>query len=273
MHPVLRFVDCYVLPPGRAIHALERVAAMATALGLSALAARAQAAIAEFRQFKTMHTRWRTSREGLYGEASSALDAWLDRALSSVDNYLEGQVTLFPADHPRSVAASVVRPALFPEGVQAITRQSYVQQRVDVDDMLAVFASPELAPARAELPELTPMMAHVADLNVQYGASIDDYDRDRPSQETLRAVQERAHTMLLEIIVSILAAYVEAAPELREPLAALLEPIERQNEAVRATRRRRQPPSDIDPGTGIELPGDDLPVELPGSPDPAAPTA
>jgi hypothetical protein len=70
-----------------------------------------------------------------------------------------------------------------------------------------------------------------------------------PSSLTATAL---AHTLLLETVVLILAEHLESEPELREPVAALLQPIERQKEAVRATRRCR-PPSDIDPGTGIEV--------------------
>jgi hypothetical protein len=264
MVPVVRFVDCYVLPPGRGIHALERVVAMATALGLTRVAARAQAGIAEYRKVKDLQIRLRTIRPGLYGEGTSEIDTLLDRCLTSVDSYLDSQITLLPADHVRAVAAGAIRPALFPEGVQAITRQSYVQQRVDVDHMIATFESPSLAPARVDLPDLTHMMAHVAELNRKYAESIDAYDRGRPSPEALRAAQDLAHTMLLETVVLILAEHLESAPELRDSVAALLEPIERQNEAVRATRRRRRPPTDIDPGTGIEVPEDGVPAAQPG---------
>lgn len=260
--PVSRFVSCYVLPPGRGIHALERVVADATALGLERIAARATAAIAAYGQVRDMQIRLHLSRPGAYGPDAVELDNWLDRSLTSVDGYLESQIALFPPDHARAVAASAMRPALFPEGVQTITRQSFVQQRVDVDRMVAAFESEELAPARAELPDLTPMMGQVAELNRRYGESIDAYDRERPSRETLRVAQDGAHTLLLETIVLILAQYIDSAPEARDAVAALLEPIERQNEAVRATRRRRRPPTDIDPDTGVELPEDELPAEL-----------
>jgi hypothetical protein len=267
--PISRFVNCYVLPPGRAIHALERVVALAKALGLTKVAARAEAAIAEYRQGKGLQLRLRISRPGLYGADTAEIDAWLDRGLTSIDSYFDSQIALFPADHARVVAASAMKKALFPQGVQAITRQSFVQQRVDVDELIVAFESPDLATARAELPDLTPMMAHVAELNRQYGASIEAYDRARPTRESLREVLERAHTMLLETVVLILAEHVEGAPAVRDQVAMLLEPIERQNEAVRATRRRRQQPIDIDPDTGIELPDDEPPAELPGGDAPA----
>lgn len=265
--PARRFVDCYILPPGRGIHALEQVAEPATVLGLHGVAGRAQAAMVEYHRVRDMQILLRTGSTALYGADTTEMDAWLDRCLSSVDGYLDGQIALFPADHPRSVAAVAIRRVLFPEGVQGITRQPYVQQRVEVDRMVARFESPELAPARAELPDLTPMMEHVAELNARYGESIEAYDRERPSHDAVRAAQELAHGLLLETIVLILAAHIDSEPEMRDQVAALLEPIARQNDAVRASRRRRRQPSDIDPGTGIELPEDGDPVEQPGLPE------
>jgi hypothetical protein len=131
-----------------------------------------------------------------------------------------------------------------------------VQQRVDVDLMLVTYMEAPLAPARAELPDLDVMMARVSEINQQYGASIDDYDRSRPRTEELREAQKLGQTLLAETVVLIAARHILASPEQQPAVAALLEPILRQNEAIRATRRRRRKPRDIDPGTGIELPED-----------------
>lgn len=251
----------YLFPPGRAIHALERVLQGATALTLDEIAAHAAIGIVQQRKVMALFTRYRTGRTGLYGPDTFELDGLVDRGLSSVDGHLEGQVRLFPAGHARADAAAIIRTALFPEGVAAITSQSFVQQRVSVDELITAYHQPALEPARASLPELDAMIERVTELNQQYGANIDAYDRDRPSREALREAQELGQNYLLETAVLIMAQHVRSAPEQREAVAALLEPILRQNEAVRETRRRRQPPRDIDPGTGVELPGDDLPAE------------
>jgi hypothetical protein len=256
-------VQCYILTPGRCIHAFERVATTATVQGLDEIAAKARAGIAESSRVLDMQEQRRIMLPGFYGPDTVEIDHQVDRGLTSVDSNLGGQIDLFPADHPRAIAASAIRLALFPQGVLAITRQPFVQQRVDVARLLDAYDAPELAPARAELPELEPMMKRLAELNQKYGESIDAYDRNRPSLDDLRAAQERAHTLLTETIVLILAEYIRCAPERREQVGELLEPIVRQNEAVRAARRRRRLPVDLEPGTGDELPEDDVPAEQP----------
>ena len=258
--PILSLIRLYLFPPGRAIHALERVAQGATALGLDEIAAHVARAIEQFHRIKEMQTRHRTGRTNLYGRDTFVLDKQLDRALATVDSVIEGQTLLFPRGHRRAEAAITMRTALFPEGVAAITNLPYVQQRVEVDRMLAAHMDPSLAPARADLPELDVMIARVAEVNQQYGASIDAYDRDRPSAEELHAARKIGQTFLAEIVALIVARHVLSAPEQQPAVAALLEPILRQQDAIRATRRRRRPARDIDSGTGIELPA---PVEQP----------
>lgn len=247
-------VPMYIFTPGRGVHALERVADGATTLDLSAIAARAAIGIARFRALLDLQTRYRIARTSLYGPDTFEIDNLLDRCLTAVDGYLEGQIRLFPETHPRADAASTIRLALFPEGIAAITSQPFVHQRVEVDRLVETYQAPALAPARAELPDLDVMMVRVAEINREYGVSIDGYERDRPTQDTLREAQLQAQESLAETYVLILAAYIQAPPEQRPAIAALLEPIQRQNDAIRATRRRRKPPVDVDPGTGVELP-------------------
>jgi hypothetical protein len=258
--PVSRLVNLYLFPPGRGIHALERVHAGALVLALDDVVLYAANGIAQFRALSELQTRLRTGRVNLYGADTIELDNLLDRSLTTVDTHLDGQMRLFPEAHPRAVAAGIIRPALFVEGVAAITRQSFVQQRVSVDRLLEAYHAPALVPARADLPELDPMMARVAELNQLYGTSIDGYDRERPSVDRLRAAQERAQCCLAETVVLILAASLRVAPEQRDSVAALLEPILRQNEAVRQSRRRRQPAQDVEPVDGVDLPVDDTPA-------------
>ena len=251
---VARHTNLGFFPPGRGIHALEQVIVGATRLGLQRIATHAGTGITRFHTLADLQLRSRTGRTALYGTDTAELDSLLDRSLTTVDNHLDGQMRLFPAEHPRAVAAGTIRPALFPEGVGPITSQSYVQQRVTVTRMIEAYQAPALVPARADLPELDPMMARVAEINVQYGASIDGYERERPTREMLRAAQEAAQESLAETMVLIMAEYIASPPEQRESVAALLEPILRQEQARRASSRRRQPAQDKDPDAGTDLP-------------------
>jgi hypothetical protein len=253
-------VNIYILPPGRGIHALERVAADAAARRMDEIAAHATAGIASYHVVRDLQIRLRTSRASVYGPDTTALDGQVDRCLTGVDHHLESQLRIFPLTHPRASAAITIRQALYPEGVGVITSQSFVQQRVAVDRILDTYHDPSLAPARSHLPELDAMMDRLAELNRAYGASIDAYERDRPTGATLRAAQERSHAYLTGTVVLILARYLLCAPEQRAAVAGLYEHIQRQNEAVRLTRRRRRQPVDVDPGTGVELPEANAPA-------------
>jgi hypothetical protein len=267
--PISSLIQLYLFPPGRGIHALERVAVAAALLGLAEIAAQAQKGIAQYRRAMDLQTRLRIGRTTLYGTDTFELDNQLDRGLTALDDFLGSQLGLFPRGHRRADAADTIRPALFPEGVAAITNQPFVQQRVAVDLMIEAYMAPPLAPARADLTDLDVMIARVAEINHQYGASIDAYDRDRPSSEELRAAQALGQTHLAETVVLIAARHVLSPPEQQDAVAALLEPILRQNDAIRAIRRRRRPARDVDPGTGIELP-DEPPGEPVAQPAPAA---
>jgi hypothetical protein len=252
--PISSLIQLYFFPPGRGVHALEHVALGAASLGFGEIDAQSQKGIAQYRRAMDMQTRLRIGRTNLYGTDTFELDNLLDRGLTSLDDFFAGQIRLFPRGHRRADAAETLRPALFPEGVVAITAQPFVEQRVAVDRMVQTYMAPPLAPARAELPELDVMIARVAEINQQYGASIDAYDRDRPSHDELRAALALGQTHLAETVVLIAARHVLSPPEQQPAVAALLEPILRQNDAIRATRRRRRPARDVDPGTGVELP-------------------
>ncbi len=252
--PVSSLIQIYIFPPGRGVHALDHVALGAASLGFAEIDAQAQKGIAQFRRAMDMQTRLRIGRTTLYGTDTFELDNLLDRGLTAVEDFMVGQVRLFPRGHRRADAAEAIRPALFPEGVAAITNQPFVQQHVAVGHLVETYFAPPLAPARADLPDLDVMIARVAEINQQYGVSIDAYDHDRPSQEELRAAQALGQTYLAETVVLILARLVLSPPEQQPAVAALLEPILRQNDAIRATRRRRRPARDVDPGTGLELP-------------------
>jgi hypothetical protein len=114
------------------------------------------------------------------------------------------------------------------------------------------------------VPTLPVMLAQVRALNDAYGDSLQDYDRGRPTREQLSQAQADGQDMFAEVVAAILVEYA-GQPERRADRDSLLEPVLRQNEAIRVARRRRRFPVDIDPGTGDELPGDDLPA--PGSDD------
>jgi hypothetical protein len=104
------------------------------------------------------------------------------------------------------------------------------------------------------------MVARLQILNQRYGDVLNSYET-QPSTDDLRAADARGQELLAQTLVLIQAHFIVNAPEDHEGRAYLLEPILRQNDAIRASRRRRRPPRDIDPDTGVDLPEADEPAE------------
>lgn len=80
-------------------------------------------------------------------------------------------------------------------------------------------------------------------------------------------MQTEGQELLAQSVVLILAHYI--AHKDKDITRELLAPVERQSKAIRAARRRRRQPTDIDPTTGEETgeetdpsaPNPDAPVE------------
>ncbi|GAB4557403.1 MAG: hypothetical protein Tsb0020_01520 [Haliangiales bacterium] len=244
------------LPTGRRVHAAEQVAARAHARGIDAIANYATDVGAKDRELLAVQERYRKTRSALYGRQAQQLDSAVDRALTVIDSYLAGQLDLFGEQHARGQAAKAMRAALFPAGVAAISQQPYVQEQVAVDNLLAVAASPELADARAAMPELAAMFGHLAERNQEYGEVLFE-EMDVPSPTTLREANRDGQRRLAGLTMVVYAHFLTQAPDDDAGLSDLLEPIRYQEESARvARRRRRNALRDVAPDTGEDAPSD-----------------
>lgn len=265
----------YAFPTGRRVYTAQEVQKRAAKRALKKIARYAASLAAHDRKTLDMEIRRRAGVGGSYGPDALELDAQEDRALSGLDMSLEAQVRLYTEASERGSAAARIRRAVFPEGVAAITRLSFVQQCVAVDALLDRMAAPDLAEEMATLPELGPIVEHVRALNEQYRESIDDYERGVPTTEEVRAAQSQGQQMLAELLVLILGHYISEAPDDDEGRGDMLEPILRQNEAIRVARQRRRVPGDVNPDTGdeVDLPGADDGAPADEAPAQATPAA
>lgn len=253
-------INTYSLPTGRRSYAMAEIARRAVEVGAAAVATHAARAVAHDRTTLEMEHQRYGERRRLYGERAISSDQEVDQWLMGMEAHLDAQVSLFGVDSPRGGAAAQLRRALFPKGAYAIAQLPFVQEHVEVSQLLARLAQPELAGAVSALPELTEMTARLVQLNEAYRRSLEDYDRP-VSGEALRAARARGHELLAETIALILAHYVVTAPEDRQGRAYLLEPILRQNRALREARQRRRAPADVDPVTGEAEPDGDNDID------------
>jgi hypothetical protein len=263
----------YQLTTGRRLHALREIARRAMALAAAPVVAHATRAIAHDDGVLAMEAALEAANTNQHGAEAVALDKQVDRAVTGVELHLDAQGRVFGEEHQLGKDAALVRRELLPEGAGAITFLPFARQHERVGVMLKIAEQPgtEVAAAVQRIPTLPAMLAQVRALNDAYGDSLQDYDRGRPTREQVTQAQQEGQDMFAEVVAAILVEYA-GQPERRADRDSLLEPVLRQNEAVRIARRRRRAPVDIDPGTGDELPGEqpgDDYVVLP-APGPAA---
>ena len=193
---------------------------------------------------------------GAYSAEAGVVDNLLDHAIVGFHGYLDAQARIF-IGQDRGKSGEVLRNAAFPRGPGAITRLPYAQQHAQVEAMLDRLDHSDLDPHLAALPDVAELLERIRTLNAEYGRVLHDYPV-RLTGDELRVFNARGQNFLAEVVAMILAHFAvvervhpDAAAEGRE---YLLEPILRQNQAIRQGRRRRRQPRDIDPATGEEFP-------------------
>lgn len=263
----------YLFTTSQRMHALREIARRAMALGAARVLALAQRALTHDDGVQMMEAALEAANTNQYGNESVLLDNQVDRAITGLELYLEAQERMFGEAHQTGKDALLVRRELLPDGAGAITFLPFMTQHERVGVLLATAEQPgtEVAAAVQRIPALPLMLAQVRTLNDAYGASLQSYDRGRPTREQISQGQADGQDMFAEVVASILAEYADQ-PERRAERDSLLEPVLRQNEAIRIARRRRRAPVDVLPGDERpdgEEPGDAVPAPGPELPAPA----
>ncbi len=250
-------IQLYAFPPGRRAFVMREVARRADTVGLADLAARAARAAEHDQEVLAMRNRRRRANGGHYGPDAVEMDNRVDHCIVGLYGHLESQTRLY-RDMPQGLAATKVLSHLFPSGPGEITQLPYAQQHSTVLGLLEAAESEVLADDIAQLPLLPEILERVRAINEQYAAVLNAYS-DVPRSEVVREAQAQGQDMMAEVYILILAHGMDGTPESVEVRDLLLEPIDRQNEAIRQARRRRRPAQDIDPDTGAELPEGEVP--------------
>lgn len=251
--------NIYGFPIGRRVFVQREVEKRARARGITTVADKAAQCVAHDTALLSKRIRVRAGSDALYGPDAVHVDNLLDHCLMGFDVFLDSQSRLYLGE-PRGEAAGRLRHALLPDGPAAVIRLPYAQQHAEIDALLARLEEPDLAGLLTEIPDVQPTVARVKTINRRYGEVLNAYET-QPSTDELRAADALGQELLAETLVLIQAHFITNAPQDHEGRAYLLEPILRQNDAIRATRRRRRPPQDIDPDTGVDLPEGDAPAE------------
>ncbi|HWN70025.1 MAG TPA: hypothetical protein VNM90_20435 [Haliangium sp.] len=248
-------------PLSRCLFVLEQCRDRARALDIPAIVTLSERAAARVREALDVDQRQRALRTSKFPPEAHALDQLVDAAIDGLDSYCESQMALFRS-HERGAAAARLRRALLPEGVGEIKQLPYADQHTRIAALLARAEAPDVIADLALLPDITIMLGRVRELNTEYG------ERLRDSEETLTRQDVRARHQecqeLLYTLACLIIGHFGALPEHHADRDRLLEPILRENDALRERRRRRRANENTDDdGTDdIPEPDDDAPPSL-----------
>ena len=255
----------YKLPIGRATFALKDVYSRARALGLDDIAEPVKVALGDARWAMQLVMQFRSGHSGLYPPAATKMDGVVDHTVAGLGGYLEAQRRLFRGEARGDAAERLLR-ILFPDGVAAIVRLPYTAEHAQIEAMLQRAAADDLADDIARLPELAELLERLAERNREYGAILSTA-AEAPTRDDLRKAKAVCQERVAQVAFMLISHYGLREPDKADERDHLLEPILKQNEAMRLARRRQRPIGDIDPETGEALDGG--PVNEDGAPDSA----
>jgi hypothetical protein len=243
----------YRFSPGRALWALRQVQRRAQTLAQTGIVALSGRGMTAAQTALDLRLRAQNNSAALYPAEAAAADNLVDHGVVAVEGYLDVQARMYRGEE-RAAAADRLRDELLPNGVAAITRLPYAEQHGQVSTLLGRAAAPELAADVAALPELPSLLTRLGTINDDYGTILSNVAARRPTSEELREAERRSQELLEATVALIIGQCALEQPENTADRDHLLEPIMQQNAAIRASRRQRRTPIDIDPETGEELP-------------------
>ena len=253
--PASSLLKLYRFPLSRCLFVLEQVRDRARALDIPAIVRLAEHAIARVTEALDLDHRQRALRTSKFPPEARELDQRLDAAIDGLDTYCQSQMSLYRGEE-RAAAAARLRRVLLPGGVGAITQLPYADQHAQIEALLAHAQTPEMVADLALLPEMASALARVRELNAQYGERLRQTEEALTRQD-VRARHEECQELLFTVACLIVGHFGEF-PERHADREHLLEPILRENEALRERRRRRR--------AGRKA-GDDAPDDIIAEPD------
>lgn len=247
------------LTTGRRLFVLQSMLAIACKRGEQAIIDALQESIEFDRHTLLLEEQWKTVRDNRStrrGDAS-VIDNALDQAINSVATVARGHASGDPKK-PRPVAANTILQTLFPNGVSAITQQSFEEQLESVVLFLSKCLTLE---DEIRLLGLEDRVAEIGELTTRFRIELEKTPKGQVTWDQVRAAYNEGHERYLSIHALILGKYWRRDVEhtaLREEIFA---EHNRQIEIVQDKRRRKVPVLDVHPDTGEEI-GDPVAEEI-----------
>ncbi|MEP7120019.1 MAG: hypothetical protein ABJE95_03875 [Byssovorax sp.] len=266
------FIDLYVFPTGRRLFALGQVATRATARDFPELAKHCAGAITHDRTCLSLERRWEGMVAETKGKAAPApaaagappvaadVDPLVDRTLTAIRDHAVSQTAGAAPDDPIHVTVAAFLKAIYPAGVQEVTKLGFIEELAAVDHIVGLLHSKELAPVAKDL-GLGRLVKRLGELAVVYRISL-----LAPAAEVLafgdvRAARIKGQDLLLEAVAIVIGKHHGSSPEDVAARSDLLGPILDQNDAIGVALKGRRSVVDVNPDTGATDPS--IPVVAP----------
>jgi hypothetical protein len=260
---VMTLIDLPMFTTGRRRFALAQVQKVAAQVEDTPLSGLLERAIAFEDQALQKEAAWRRSRNPARNRGEAALhDGKNDRLIGAIGRHLDAALAL-EDDSAQWKAARQLSDSLFPGGVAALTTQVFEEQLASNDQLIAAMRG-DLA-NEVETLGLKRFVDALAESNEAFRAELSKQEKPEISFDELDAARQEGNRLLRRVVARVLGASTEQSPAADKQKLALLAPILDQARRIRAARRGRRPPVDVDPQTGAELPLSDGEPDTPST--------
>lgn len=256
MFLIRSYVKLNMFPPSRCVFVMQEVEQRAQTREAPMIAELARRGVEQAQKAMRLDTKQRAAPTTQFPPEAREFDQLVDYVVNGIGSYCNTQIRMFQGEE-RGAAAQRVKHALLPQGVRFITSQPYADQHEEVEELLVRAEAPELQDDIALLVEMPVLLGRLRVINEKYGASLRQIT-DAPTRQEVRNEDQRCQELLAEVMALIFGYYALQPAERQADRDYLLEPIVRQDEALRARRRRRRRgDQDTEPVTAPELPDPD----------------
>ncbi|MBK8256763.1 MAG: hypothetical protein IPK82_29340 [Polyangiaceae bacterium] len=244
-------INVYSLSTGRRLFALGQVMKVAKEQGYKDLAAHCDQALEHDHKTRALETAWAAPNLPAAGPgAVQRIDLALDRTLVAIRDSAQAHADGAEEDDqelPKKVAKLLT--AIFPAGVQAVTKATFVEQLAAVEGILATLKNKEYAATIQDL-GLGRLVKQLGKLSGQFREALEAPEPPKVSFGDVRAARAQGQENLLQAVAMILGKHPTPSSTDLTARGALLGPILKQNEAVRLYLRSRRAIQDVNPETG-----------------------
>jgi hypothetical protein len=247
-------INLYAFSTGRRLFALRQVHKLAKQMSLADLEAHTAAAIKHDHKTHEIELKWSALQHAPQAATADPgktkrIDAQVDRALTAIRDTAQAQIA-GAEDDDKELAGQIeaVLKDLFPAGLQAVTTLPYVDELNAVDAIVGKLQGTYAALA-GEI-GLGRLVKRLAKLAAEYRAAQEASAPSGPRFDDVRAARAEGQERLLQAVAMILGAYPKSSKEHLAARGALLDPILKQNEAIRQYLRARRSVEDVNPDTG-----------------------